>query len=277
MQFSDLQNSVLQRLHQAGANWGGSASNTSSNLIPPYWVKLELNLAYGRFLALVKDFPAVVQPLKVQFPSMSQQKQWPINPLPSSGTGVAPSLGNPAALQIYEATYTISTGQERYIPFVSTNTFRRYTAGYTQRQASFSAFPNVLCQQFGRGFIQLFPGTGTNGDTVTVTFCPDPNATATAWPGNQIPCAQGGQMVNDSDVPLIVPEYHPALIEGAVWSMARALNKPQIAADAKALWDQLVQEAIDFGSTVAEGDAEQQVIDTWVTQFDSQANIMGGG
>lgn len=274
MNFQDMQNAVLQRLHQGGANWGSAADNNPQNLVPPYWVKLELNAAYGRFLALVKDFPVCVRPLRINFPTTPNQNKVPINPCPSMATGV--SLPNPAALQIYEFSYTQSGGQERYIPFVSTATFRRFTAGYTQRLGSYSAFPDVLCQAFGRSFIEMFPGFATKGDTVNLTICPDPQGTEQAFPG-KLSAANGGIMILDTDRPLIPDEFMQAIVEGAVAVMARSLDKPEIAQEAKAHWDQLVQEAIDYGSTAAEGDAEQQVIDTWFTTFDSQINIIGGG
>ena len=53
----DLQNGLLQRCRQTGVNWGGTPTNTASSLLPPYRVLYELNQAYSRVLALVKDFP----------------------------------------------------------------------------------------------------------------------------------------------------------------------------------------------------------------------------
>ncbi len=269
-----MQNQVLQRLHQP-ANWGGSAPNTAQSLVPPYWVKLALNTNYGRLLAAVKDFPVCIKPLRINFPTMANQNAVPISPCPSTGSGSV-SIPNPAALQIYEFSYTQSAGQERYIPFVSTAKFRQYTAGYTQRLGAYSAFPDILCQQFGRGFIQMFPGFGTNGDKINLTICPDPMATENATPG-ALSCAQGGIMSLDTDRPLVPDEYMQAIVEGAIYEIARALDKTEIANDAKAHWDTMIQEAIDYGSTCAEGDAEQKVIDNWFTTFDSQINIQGGG
>lgn len=278
MNFQDQQNAVVQRLHQQGVNWGATAANTAQSLLPPYWVKLELNLSYARVLSKVKDFPSIISPILARWPTTANQASLPIKPLPSQGPaqGGGVSIANPAVLQVYEVTYTQSGGQMRYIPFVSTMKFRRYTAGYTQRQASFSAFPDVLCRMFGRSQIDMFPGTGVTGDEMQATVCPDPIATGRLLPF--LSCAQGGPMVNDTDVPLIQDEtYQQAIVEGAIAKMARDLNKPKIAAEAQKLYDDLVEEMMEVGSTaLAEGDAEQQVTDTWFTTFDSQINILGG-
>lgn len=266
--FQDLQNDVLQRLHQAGVSWGNAITSTSSNLVTPYWLKLEINLAYSRALSAVKDFPACLNPLQVTFPTMPGQSAWTMQPLPSQGTGVSP--GNPAALQVYECKYTQASpgtpGIDRYIPFVSTDKFRRITGGYQQRFGAQNTYPIVLCQAFGRKQIEVYPATATGGQTITLTICPDPQATGRLLPS--IAASAGGQLVNDTDVPLLLDEFHKVITEGAVESMARALNKLETANEALDRWNTLINEMTEYGAAQAEGDAEQQVQDTWVTMLD---------
>ncbi len=266
MNFSDIANAVLQRLHQQGVNWGGSPQNAPASLVPPYWLALEINQTYGRALALVKDYPACVPPLTISTPTVASSNTLSLNPVPANG-----GTANPAVLNVYEFAYIQNAGQTRYIPFVSTATYRKFTGGYSQVQGSYSAFPDVLCQQFAQRAISMFPGTATAGDAIQLRVCPDPIGT-----GTLCAASAGGLLVNASDVPLLEPQFHQLLVEGTVLSMSRTLDKSEIAVEAKGHWDELVQEAIDFGSAWAEGDAEQQVVDTWFTAFDSQVSIFGG-
>ena len=272
---------MLQRLHQQGVNWGAGAANLGSSLVPPYWLKLEINQAYNRFLSLVKDYPACIPPLVVLTESVANSNALPLNPIPGPISVLGTERGVPftteggqyigiqnlpgmVALNVYEFAYIQSSGIMRYIPFVSTDTFRRYTAGYAQIPGAYSAYPDIVCQQFARRSISMFPGTAVGFEAIQLTVCPDPMRTdALAPPSGTMPAAAGGILFLDTDVPLVVEQFHQALVEGAVFSMARTLDKPTIAAQAKELWDALVQEAIDYGSTWAEGDAEQKVIDTW--------------
>ena len=452
--FGDLQNGLLQRCRQTGVNWGGTPTNTSTSLLPPYRVKMELNQAYNRVLALVKDFQ--VATTEVRFTPVANTYRFSLNPVPAyidsipsvrqtsvtaTGTTVtfdrAPKNGNkvvvvvcsagavsaytvtdsngtslsqqaykadsstvnslalydytvssspdaiytvsaaatqfifayeleavgsivvsttsgttttntitqsgvsqysiqiagviaagdstsaaatlsngsstvdittgyqylshaaasstasstatiygygtfagffayyppssssqvtynPAAMQVYEYKYTQSGGQVRYIPFVSDQRYRQYTAGYNQVNASFSAFPDVLRQSFGQRVVDAFPGySPAAGDTITLTICPDPLATSAIYSNTQVTCAAGNIMYNISDVPILPAQYHQFILEGAIMVVARDLDKDAVFKDAKAVWDAFTQECEDFGSSVAEGDAQQVVVDTW--------------
>ena len=261
--FGDLQNGLLQRCRQSGANWGGTPTNTGTSLLNPYRVQLELNQAYNRVLAVVKDFP--IATVEVSFPTVANTTRISINPCPNTALGAA----NPSLLQVYEYKYTQAAGQIRYIPFVSDTKYRQYTAGYNQVLSSFSAFPDVLRQTFGLRVIDAFPGYGTSGDTITITGCPDPIAT-----GTTLPCANGGLMVAVGDVPILPAEFHPVILAGAVMAVAPDLDKEQIFNDAQKVWDAFVQEMEDFGSTVAEGDAQQIVIDTWSSYISPELSVM---
>lgn len=263
MNFNELQNAVLQALRQKGVNWSGTPSNTSTDLVPPALVQGALNRAYNRFLALVKDYP--IATLRIPILSQANAPSIPLNPLPSYGRTL-----NPAVMQVYEMTYQpsqgsgASLGQERYIPFVSTKKFRDYTAGYQARLGYFAQWPDYVTQRFGQRIIDMAPGTSNSNDTIWLTVCPDPMATQRAsYGGAATPpaCAQGGLISLGTDVPLLPDEYHSALVEGAVMEIARYLDKQEIFQNAQGMWNSYIQEALDFGSTVAEGDAEQQVGD----------------
>lgn len=259
----DLQNGLLQRCRQSGVNWGGTPTNTATSLLPPYRVLYELNQSYSRVLALVKDFP--IATIEVSFPTVANTSRVSINPCPNTALGAA----NPSLMQIYEYKYTQAAGQIRYIPFASDSKYRQYTAGYNQVNSSFSAFPDILRQTFGLRVIDAFPGYGTSGDTITLTGCPDPIAT-----GTTLSCANGGLMVAISDVPILPAEFHPVILAGAILQVAPDLDKVKVGEDAQKSWDAFVQAMEDFGSTTAEGDAQQSVIDTWSAFISPELSVM---
>lgn len=264
MNFADLQNAVLQRLRMKGPNWGGSPTNSSTDLVPPYRVKLELNKAYNNFLSATKNFP--ITTLRVKVGTAHNAPSLPLVPLPSFGATM-----NPAVMQVYEMTYTPSGGQEQYTPFVSTTKFRDLTAGYRSRLGQYGPWPDYVSQRFGQRIIDMFPGTANAYDHMHFMVCPDPIATsqisaAGGYSGIPPNCAQGGIMTLDTDIPLIPAEYHEGLVAGAVLAISKDLDKKDIREEAQSDWDRYIDDAVNFGSTVAEGDAEQQVGDFYGQQ-----------
>lgn len=186
---------------------------------------------------------------------------------------------NPCAMQIYEYKYTqngssTQQGQTRYITFGSDTRYRQYTAGYNQVNSSYSAFPDILRQSFGQRLIDGFPGYATTGDTITMTICPDPIGTSQFYTNAQVSCAQGNIMSAITDVPLLPTQYHPVILAGAIIQVAPDLDKVQVGKDAQAIWDAFIQEMDDFGSSVAEGDAQQSVIDTWSAFISPELSVM---
>lgn len=263
MNLNSLRNKVLQRLRMQGINWGGAPSVPAGALVTLPWLDQEINKAYGRALAVVKDYP--VATLDVYFNTTANAPSIPLVPLPSYGAPGSSVQNNPAAMNVYEMTYIVSGGQERRIPFVSPDRFRDWTGQYQQRLGAFAAWPDILTQRFGKSIIDMFPGTATTGDTWRATICPDPITTyEVASYGNTLAlptCAQGGLISLGTDVPILPTEFHQMIVEGAVVAMAPDLQKDEIGMQAQAAWDRYVQEAIDLGSAHAEGDAEQQVGD----------------
>lgn len=457
MTNQDLKNDILQRMRQAGVNWGGTAANTAANLVTPYQLQLEINKAYNRGLALIKDFP--IATLEVSFLTTANTSRFSLNPCPTSDSAVGsfnqvgsvqtgtnyslpspPKVGdtvailfssatsavpvitdsngvaltqretqadpinnssitvfdyvvttqttgnfastliatnfmigyelasvgagvfskasgtsatltmtqtlavgalqigaliaqtstpalalsngtstadastatyaighavataagastatasgvgalaaiyvtyppaeetiyNPCAMQIYEFKYTQAGGQVRYIPFVSDTRYRQITAGYNQIQGSYAAYPNVLRQSFGQRVIDAWPGYGTGGDKITLTICPDPMSTANFYSNTQVTAAQGNVLSADGDIPLFPEQFHQIIAEGATMSLARMFDKQKIYDNAKGAWGDFAQEMLDFGSSVAEGDAEQRVQDPWSTWIDTSGYI----
>ena len=175
-----MQNAVLNRLRQGGVNWGNPPTQGNTSFNPPYEVALYLNEGYTNFLARTQNYS--LAPLKVSFPTQSNVNSYSINPIP-------PNVGtiNPAALRVYEFTYTPINAQERRIDFVSTTRFRSLTAQYIARLGAYSAWPRFVTQLFDRQQIDLWPGTATAGDKINLTICPNPQASPSS-----VSAANGG-------------------------------------------------------------------------------------
>lgn len=265
MTFADLQNLVLWRLRQRGVNFGAAPTNAGTDFDPPYVVALLINEGYAEFLSRTQEQP--IAALKVQFPTNLNATSYALNPIPPDGATI-----NPAALRIYEATYIVggAGGMEYRIPLVSTQRFRSLAGAYTRRIADFG--PRVLAasQLFGRNQLDVLPGTATAGDLITLTVCPDvtnsPNVTA----------ANGGQLVNAADVPIIPGQFHMALAEYAIANAAPAADKAGATKLAGESFEAYVQRALEYGATRGEGDPELRVSDVWEGSTDPSF-ILGGG
>ena len=289
MTFADMQNLVLFRLRQRGQNLVSSSSSPTNGVTdydPPYLVSLALNTAYNEFLTATQEvMPAT---LFVPVSTVANTNRLHITPVPPTiaaapGNALASNpypwggtnYTNPYALRVYEASYIQNVagspvlGSERYIPIVSSRKFRSITAGYLQRVGTYSAFPKALCQLFNEGNLEAWPGFGTSGDTLLLKICPDPQATD-AFYGSTVayPCAYGGVMSLPTDVPLIRPQFHMALVNHALVTLAAAADKMGLMQAAQAAYDAKVQECLDFHMSNGEGESEQRVEDPWVGVYD---------
>jgi hypothetical protein len=250
-----MQNAVLSKARVYGTNWGSPTQNAASNYDPPYLVKLMLNEGYNNFLARTMNYP--IAAIKVSFPTRALVTAYTINPIPPSGGTI-----NPSALRVYELTYTPSGAQERRVVSVSTARFRAATNEYKSRLGVYSSWPQFWSQLFGRRQIDIWPGTAVANDVISLTICPDPQSSPAGCPA-----ANGGVLVNDTDVPLIPPEFHQALVHYAVSELCEAANAMDQANLTRAKYEKMVEDAINFGSSYGEGDPEQSVIDIWDDEF----------
>jgi hypothetical protein len=261
MTFADLQNFVLSRLRQRGVNFGAPPTNVATDFNPPYEVALALNNAYNEFLRATLDYR--IATIDVDFLTTTGKISYSLNPLPNAYGGAI----RPAIMQVYEFRYIYGSGanvsQERYIPSISSVAFRAFTGAYTQRYGALAGYPYRVCQQYGMREIDLFPGTATTGDTIRLFACPDPLSTEAAYPGGQIPASAGGILVNPTDVPLIAPEFHLALVYHATAFLCGQADKQTGQQINAALYSQKVDEAQEFGAATMEGDAEQRVFDIY--------------
>jgi len=190
--------------------------------------------------------------MKLQFASVSGVNSYPLNPVPANANG----LTNPSALRVLEMTYTQQGGVEQYIPIISTQRFRNLTGQYTARYASYSPIPDTGAQMFGKRTLDLYPGTSTAGDTISLTCIPDVQAT-----GTNVPCISGGLMQALTDEPIFYAEFHIALAYYATALVCQAADKPDQFKSNMALFQAEVDDALGAYSVIGEGDSEIQVQD----------------
>lgn len=263
MTRAQLANKILFRLRQHGVNFSGSPTNTTTDFDPPALVNLAINEAYAKFLSDTQE--AWIAPLRISVQPTVKQNELPLNPPPA----IAGNANNPFALRVYEFSYQLGQGEtlatEWYRPIVSTERFRRLTAGYRLRYGAYSLYPWFVCQQFGRSVLEMWPGTNANTDTINLTICPDILATqAYTYTGATPTAAQGGPLVNDSDVPLGPAQFHEAIVEHALIELAMAANKQIDTSTAAQRYEAFVANALDYGLTRGEGDPEQIIGDPFM-------------
>ena len=248
MTRADIANLCLWRLRQFGVNFGAAPQNTGQSFDPPYAINLLINQAYSEFIERTADNPIVA--LSCTFPSAAGAQSYALSPLPPQAGG-AP---NPAAVRVYEMTYAYQNGQEYSVPLVSTERFRRLSGSYTRRQSYYGPRPLAATQMFGRPQLDVLPGTATTGDTIRVTIAPDP---VSSPPG--VTAANGGQLVNDADVPLIPPAFHMALVEYVVAKACDAANKDAQRKVANDAFEGYIVRAGEYGAARGSGDPEMRV------------------
>ena len=282
MTFGDLSNLLLKRLRQRGVNYGAQPLNVGTDFNPPYEIALALNTAYNQFLSEVKDYP--IATLDVDFSTVAGAVSYSLNPVPPLIVGTGPGATiypNAAVMTVYELRYTqmnvaygqiTDEAQERYIPSLSSTQFRQFTGAYTQRLGALSAYPRRVCQLYGQRTLSMFPGTATAGDKIKLFACPDPQATGRVTPA--IACAQGGPMSAITDVPLMDDQYHMALLYFAATLLAENVDKIAQGQRDADRYAQLVENAKDFGAARLEGNAEQRVVDPYITAFDIDAAVL---
>lgn len=263
--FAQLQNKLLFRLRQHGVNFGGTPNNTTTDWNPPALVTEVLNEAYGRFLADTVE--ARIAPLRIPVQPTANQNELPLVPPPA----ISGNANNPCVLRVYEFSYQLGQGAtlstEWYRPIVSTERFRRLTAGYRLRYGAYSLYPWFVCQQFNRGVLEMWPGTAESTDTINLTICPDVLATGTySYTGTAPTCAQGGPMSGSTDVPIFPQQFHEALVEFALIELCASANRQWDIGVARQCYNDYVQAALDWGVTNGEGDPEQIIGDPFVPQ-----------
>lgn len=250
MLAQDIFNLALYRTRQAGINFGGAPTGTAWT--PPAALFLLANQGYGELLSRCVDYLAFcAQEVSFTTANANTPAAQMINMRPINGVA-----GNPSVLKLLELTYTQNGGATWYIPTVSTDRFRREVGAYIRRLGNYGDYPLKASQQFGEGILEIYPGFAVNGDTVTMTFIPDPTD-----PNNSAPCSAGGPIAQMTDVPLGPSTFHMALVDYLIYNIADSMDSAGNTKAQAALkrWEQFIETLGEFGEAFGEGDPEQRV------------------
>jgi hypothetical protein len=248
--FQDLQNLSLWRLRQRGVNFQAAPGNGPNDVVPPYVINTLLNLGYSEFLTATIE--AYIATLKTSFLTVANATAYSLRPMPNTPANVA----NPAPLRVLEVTYTTATGMEYGVELVDTKRFASLSGNYSRRLSWFGPRVQYAARLYRRPQLEVLPGTATAGDTMSVTFVPDPANSA------GVACALGGPMSQAGDVPLIPAEFHQALVEYVVINAGSTLDKAVGVARAQEKWDSYVLKALGEGAT-EDGGQPMSVGDRW--------------
>lgn len=255
-----MQNEVLFRFRGRGVNFGGAIVTNGGDILTPYYIKLKLNQKYNEFLAATRD--NAPYPIRIVVPTVAQTNRYALRPAPNDPSNNL----NPAVARLIRVDYTYMNGavagSTRRIRGMGTQKFDAATFQGTMRLGAYANIPAVWAQMVGDpSAFDLYPGTATTGDQLTLTIVPDPQATGRLNAG--VTCANGGPMSADNDVPLIQDEFHGALVEGALDDMLRMVDRKVQADDCRAKWLQYLEDANTFGVLQGEGESDQIVEDVY--------------
>lgn len=254
MKAQDIFNLALYRTRSAGINFGAAPNPTGWT--PTAALYLMANQGYGELLARSIDYLAftAVQTTFTTANAGTTAAQ-SLNLRPINGTA-----GNPSAMKVLEMVYTQQGGATYYVPIISSDRFRREVGAYIRRLGNYGDFPLKASQQFGESDLQLYPGIGVNGDSITLTHIPDPCDEL-----NTAACADGGPIAQMTDVPLGPPAFHMALVDYLVYHIADSQDSASNgkAQTALARWNDFLEALGEFGSAFGEGDPEQRVQDIY--------------
>lgn len=214
--LAQIENSVLDTLQQTElVNWGGSPNWTAATNPDFGQANVDFRINEG-YLRAMRDVSAIdVAIWTATFSSVASTFQYPIVPAVASGNP------NPPCAQLRRLYYApvgfpFTLEFEPGIRMVPWKEFQRYTAAGYLQTASFGPYPEVCAVTPDRKFIQFFPGTANNGDTITLQYSPVPTA------GTLVPL-----LVNETDT-MLLPDDFGALIEHfalfKLWPKARAMN-----------------------------------------------------
>jgi hypothetical protein len=195
LQLQDIQNAVLFQLQQSelvnfgGApNWSAATNPAISQSALTFWI----NVAYMRVMVDLSDCE-----IELAYFTMTSTAQMSDYPLPPGG--VITNYANPSQsipninLSTYPNVQRVSrvfytpVGQpwtqehEGGVRLVSWGQFQRHNAFGYLRPFTYNIIPDYVAVQPNRKVLSFFPGTASNGDTITLEYVPE-LTTGTSFP-----------------------------------------------------------------------------------------------
>jgi hypothetical protein len=213
-------------------------------------------MGYSAFLEATIE--ARIATLKLGFLTTLNAVSYPLNPVPADGATV-----NPAAMWVYEGTYTTqvggqNAGYEYNFEIVGTEKFKFLSGDYTRRLSYFGPRIEYASRLYRKPQLDVFPGTATAGDLIQLTICPDPNLSPLT-----VPASLGGPLQNGTDVPLFPQQFHMALVEYVVMNSGDAMDKSNQVDRAEKRWQAYIDAALTAGG-VDDGGEPMMLVDSWL-------------
>src|SRR5215469_2701416 len=195
LQLQDIQNAVLFQLQQSellnfgGApNWAAATNPAIQQNALTFWI----NRAYERVMVDLADCE-----IELAYFTMTSTAQMSDYPLPPGGvinnyanpSQSIPNINLSAYPQIMRASRVFYTpvGQpwtqehEGGVRLVSWGQFQRHAAFGYLRPFTYNVIPDYCAVQPNRKVLSFFPGTASNGDTITVEYVPSLTV-GSSWP-----------------------------------------------------------------------------------------------
>lgn len=215
LQLQDIQNAVLFNLQQSEAinfggppNWAASTNPGITQNALTFWI----NRAYERTMVDLSDCE-----IELAYFTMTSTAQMSDYPLPPGG--VINNYANPsqsipninlstyANIQRVSRVFYTPVGQpwtqehEGGVRLLSWSQFQRHCAFGYLRPFTFNVIPDYCAVQPNRKVISFFPGTASNGDTITLEYVPE------LTPGTNFP-----PLVALTDMPMLPGEAEMMLV-----------------------------------------------------------------
>lgn len=243
--LNNLENMILSETQQselvnfAGApNWAASTNPSMNQAKVDYYI----NRAVMWALRGVAELE--IASFRAQFLSVANTTNYNVPP-PIAGTPNPPC-------HLIQRVYYAPLGQnytlemEPGIRLLPWKTFQRAVwAGYLS-PFSFGPQPFICSMTPNRKQIAFYPGTATNGDTITFDYSPIPTT------GTLVP-----PLVAGTDVPILPDEYDDMIVQYAAPPLWRSLREFGAANNAEKLAQAMLEEAIKHGLKRTKGDKMQ--------------------
>lgn len=258
MQLQDIENDVLFNLQQSElVNFGGTPlyEVATNPAIAQTALLFQINRAYMRVMADLADCE-----IALAYYQLTSQANLSDYPLPPGGPGIVnyynptspiPNINlstSPLVMRVSRVLYNPvgqvwTQGQEGGIRLVSWRQFMGYCAFGYLRPFTFNIIPDYVTITPNRQILAFFPGTASNGDTITVEYVPY------LTPGTDFP-----PLVAPTDAPNIPDEATDMLVYWATSLCWPKLREMGAAAEYQKMYAQEMMRVRDMLGPRSRGD-----------------------
>ena len=234
MQLQDIENEVLFNLQQSElVNFGGMpnyAAATNPAIAQPALL-FQVNRAYQRVMTDLADCEITLA--YYQLTSQANLSDYPLppggpnivnyynptSPIPDLDLTAVPNVMRVSRVLYHPVGQVWTQGQEGGIRLVSWRQFMGYSAFGYLRPFTFNIIPDYVTITPNRKILSFFPGTASDGDTITVEYVPYLTADTTFQP-----------LAQPDDAPILPDEAHDMIVYWATalcWPKLREMGAAQ--------------------------------------------------